>query len=71
MSTITFNLPRVIRSSNKLVVLLIVVLGVAVTYGFVRMQTDQVIAPPGLRLMEAYWKFFICRCLDFPLPFDY
>ena len=62
MSAVIFNLSKVVRSSRPLVIWLMILLGIAVTSGFVWMQTDQVIAPPGLRLMDGLWRLFICRC---------
>lgn len=41
---------------------MIVALAVAMTTGFVWIQMDQVIAPPGLRLMDWLWRMFICNC---------
>ena len=52
MSGIIFNLSKVVRSSRTLVIWLMIILGIVLTSGFVWMQTDQVIAPPGLRLMD-------------------
>ena len=62
MSAIIFNLSKVVRSGRTLVIWLMIILGIVVTSGFVWMQTDQVIAPPGLRLMDGLWRVFICRC---------
>jgi hypothetical protein len=62
MSAIIFNLSKVVRSGRTLVIWLMTILGIVVTSGFVWMQTDQVIAPPGLRLMDGLWRVFICRC---------
>jgi hypothetical protein len=66
MSTNPSAVQKVIPSRRVLFAGLMIILGIAVTTGFVWMQTDQVIAPPGLRLMEAYWRFFICWCPIFP-----
>jgi len=66
MSTITFIYHKGIQNRRVLIVGLIVLLSAAVTTGFVWMHTDQVIAPPGLRVMDALWRFFVCRCPDFP-----
>lgn len=66
MSTNTSVAQKVIPTRRMLIIGLIVLLSIAVTTGFVWMQTDHVIAPPGLRLMDAYWRFFVCRCLVFP-----
>ena len=40
----------------------ITILGVAVTTGFVWLQTDQAIAPPTIRVMDWLWRVFICQC---------
>jgi hypothetical protein len=34
---------------------LILILAVAVTSGFIRIQTDQMIAPPGVRVLDWLW----------------
>lgn len=62
MSAIIFNLSKGVRSGRTLVIWLTIILGIVVTSGFVWMQTDQVIAPPGLRLIDGLWRMFICRC---------
>jgi len=62
MSTNTSASPKVIPIRRVLVIGLMIILGIAVTTGFVWMQTDHVIAPPGLRLMDQLWTLFICRC---------
>ena len=67
MSTNTSVAQKVIPTHRMLIIGLIVLLSIAVTTGFVWMQTDHVIAPPGLRLMDAYWRFFVCRCPVFPI----
>jgi hypothetical protein len=41
---------------------LILILAIAVTSGFIRIQTDQVIAPPGVRVLDWLWRVFVCRC---------
>ena len=56
MSINTFAFPRGIPIRRLLLTGLIVILGIAVTTGFVWMQTDQVIAPPFLRLMDVTWR---------------
>jgi hypothetical protein len=53
---------KVIRADQMLVIGLIVILAVAVTTGFIWMQTDQVIAPPSLRVLDWLWRVFVCRC---------
>ena len=62
MSTNTSASPKVIPIRRVLVIGLIILLGIIVTTGFIWMQTDPVIAPPGLRLMDQLWILFICRC---------
>ena len=62
MSTNTSVSPKVFPIRRVLVTGLMILLAVAVTTGFVWMQTDHVIAPPGLRLIEGLWRLFICRC---------
>ena len=53
---------KIIPASRALVIGMIVILAVAVTTGFVWMQTDQVIVPPSLRVMDWLWRVFVCRC---------
>jgi hypothetical protein len=62
MSTNISVSPKVIPIRRVLVIGLIIILALAVTTGFVWMQTDHVIAPPGLRLMDQLWTLFICQC---------
>lgn len=62
MSTKIFTLSKVIRSDRAVLIWLMIILGIAVLAGVVWMQADQVIAPPGLRLMDGLWRLFICRC---------
>ena len=62
MSTNTFIDTKVIRIRHMVVIGLMIMLGIAVTTGFAWMQTDQVIAPPGLRIMDWLWRVFVCRC---------
>ena len=50
------------RSARMLFLGMIVALVVVMTTGFIWMQTDQVIAPPGLRIMDGLWRMFVCRC---------
>jgi len=45
-------------SIRLFVIGLIVLCVLLVTSGFVWMQTDQTIAPPGLRVMDALWRMF-------------
>ena len=53
---------NVVPSSRVLVIGLMIILGIAVTTGFVWMQSDQVIAPPGVRALDWLWRVFVCRC---------
>ena len=62
MSTTTSVSPKVFPTRRVLVTGLLIILAVAVTTGFIWMQTDQVIAPPDLSLMDGLWRLFICRC---------
>lgn len=54
---------KVVPASRGLVIGLIVILAIAATTGFVWMQSDPVIAPPGLRVLDRLWRVFVCRCL--------
>ena len=71
MSTNDLPYQKVVHSRRMLVIGLAVILGIAVTTGFAWLQTDRVIAAPAFRVIEAYWKFFICRCPEFPGLFGY
>ena len=62
MSVNTSASPKVITVRRMLLIGLIFILGIALTTGFVWIQTDHAIAPPGLRLLDGLWRFFICRC---------
>ena len=62
MSTTTSIYHKVISNRHALVIGLIIVLATVLTTGFVWIQTDHTIAPPGLRLMGELWTLFICRC---------
>jgi hypothetical protein len=62
MSTNTLIDTEVIHIRRMVVIGLMIMLGIAVTSGFAWMQTDQVIAPPGLRIMDWLWRVFVCRC---------
>ncbi len=53
-----FNLPKVIPTRRTLVIGLLVILGIVLIAGFVWMQTDQVIAPPSLRVLDWLWRMF-------------
>ena len=59
MSTTTSTYPKGIQNRRLLVIGLIVILSVAVTTAFVWMQTDHVIAPPGMRIMDWIWRVFV------------
>lgn len=65
MSTTTSASPKEIPVPRAAVIRLMIVLGIAVTTGFVWLQAGHVIAPPGLRLLDALWKLFVCRCPTF------
>jgi hypothetical protein len=53
---------NVIPFGRALTIGLIVIPMIAATTGFVWMQTDQLIAPPGLRVLDWLWRVFVCRC---------
>jgi hypothetical protein len=46
-------------SHRTLIIGLLVILAIAVTAGFAWMQMDNVIAPPGLRMLDWLWRGFI------------
>ncbi len=71
MSTNTSVSPKVFPIRRVLLTGLFVILAIAVTTGFVWIQTDHVIAPPGLRLVDGLWRLFICRCPVFPDLFSF
>jgi hypothetical protein len=62
MSTTTSTYLKVILNRRALVIGLIVILSVIVTTGFIWVQSDPVIAPPGLRILNWLWSVFVCRC---------
>ena len=62
MSTNSSDAQKETSYLHVLLIGLIVIMGIAVTAGFVWMRTDHIIAPPGLRLMNELWTLFICRC---------
>jgi hypothetical protein len=40
-------------------IILILILACGLTSGFIWMRTAPVIAPPGLRLMDWFWRVFV------------
>jgi hypothetical protein len=62
MSTTRFTSPKVSPTQRVLLTLLLGFVGMVVTAGFIWMQTDPVIAPPGLRVLDWLWRVFVCRC---------
>jgi len=62
MSAKTHTYLKVMPASRALVIGLILILATAATSAFIRIQTDQVIAPPGLRVLDWLWRVFVCRC---------
>jgi hypothetical protein len=52
---------KAIPSDRVLAIGLIVVLAASIMTGFVWIQTDQVIAPPGLRVLDWLWRVLVCR----------
>jgi uncharacterized membrane protein YbjE (DUF340 family) len=59
MSTNTSADRKIILNRRMLAIGLIVILSAIVTTGFVWIQTDHVIAPPGLRIMDWLWRVFV------------
>jgi hypothetical protein len=53
---------KIMPARQAHVIRLIVIVAIAVTTGFIRIQTDQVIAPPGWRVLDWLWRVFICGC---------
>lgn len=53
---------KVMPARRAPVIRLIVIVVIAVTTGFIRIQTDQIIAPPGLRVLDWFWRVFVCGC---------
>jgi hypothetical protein len=68
MSINTSASQKIIPSRRVLVTGLMIILGIAVTTGFVWMRAGHVIAPPGLSLIEDLWRLFICRCISIDGP---
>jgi hypothetical protein len=62
MSTKTHFYLKIIPAGRALVIGVIVILAITGTTGFVWIQTDQVIATPGLRVLDWVWRVFVCRC---------
>jgi hypothetical protein len=62
MSTNTVTSLKVSPVRRVLVTGLTIILVIAVTTGFVWLQTDHVIAPPRLRMLSWLWSVFVCRC---------
>jgi len=65
--------PKGFIANRKIVVLLVILLAVLLTSGFVWLQTDHVIAPPGLRIVNGLWqvyyawKDYVCHyCVVYP-----
>ena len=58
----TYAYLKVLHASRTLVIGLLVILSIAVKTGFIWIQTDQVIAPPGVRVLDWLWRAIVCRC---------
>jgi hypothetical protein len=56
MSTKIKTFLQVVPANRALVMGLIAILAATATTGFLWMQSDHVIAPPGLRLMNWLWR---------------
>ena len=51
---------KVMPASRVFGMALILILAIALTSAFI--QTDQVIAPPSLRVLDWLWRVFVCQC---------
>jgi hypothetical protein len=58
MTTQTHALPNNLLINRTLVVGLVLLLAIVLAIGYVWMQTDPAIAPPGLRVMDGLWRLF-------------
>jgi hypothetical protein len=58
MTTQAHASPKTVTINRTLVVGLVVLLAVLLALGYVWIQTDQVIAPPGMRVMDGLWRLF-------------
>ena len=50
---------KFISAIRPYMIILILILACGVTTGFIWLQMDQVIAPPGLRLVDWFWRMFV------------
>jgi hypothetical protein len=62
MSTTSLTNSKFIMVRRLRVIGFITILGLAVTTGFVWVQTDSVIAPSHIRVMDWLWRALVCRC---------
>ncbi len=62
MSTTSLITSKLIPARRLLMIVVITILGLALTTGFVWLQTDNVIAPPYIRVMDWLWRAFVCGC---------
>jgi hypothetical protein len=53
---------KVMPASRVFGMTLILILAIVLTSGFIHIQTDPVIAPPRLQLLDWLWRVFVCRC---------
>ena len=49
-------------AGRTLIIGLLITLAMAVIAGFGGIQTENVIARPGLRMLDWLWQVFLCRC---------
>ena len=56
------SFPNVVLSRRVLILGTIVFLSAALTAGYIWVMRDQSIAPPGLRVMNWFWRVFVCHC---------
>ena len=60
---LTNRLFQKVLTINRLRIMgLLAILAITVATGFIWILTDQVIAPPGLRMMDWLWRAVVCRC---------
>jgi hypothetical protein len=58
MTKQTHGLPNTMLINRTFVVALLILMALLLAMGYVWIQTDQVIAPPGMRVMDGLWRLF-------------
>ena len=58
MATQIHSSPKDVTINGKFVIGLIILLAIVLVIGYAWLQTDQVIAPPGLRILDKLWRLF-------------